>query len=66
MCWYKSSLVLLSYSVCLFLLTNGLSNVTCTVHNIFSNFLCFISYFANHGAISNNFNSNGQNRILGK
>ena len=37
-----------------------------TMHTIFSNFLCFISYFAHLGAVSNTFNANGQNRILGK
>ena len=37
-----------------------------TKHNIFSNFLCFISYFAHLGTVSNTFNVNGQNRILGK
>ena len=34
--------------------------------NIFSDFLCFLAYFAHLGTVSNNFNSNGQNRILGK
>ena len=36
------------------------------MHSIFSNFLCFTSYFAHFGAVSNNFNDNGQNNILGK
>ena len=35
-----------------------------TMHYIFDNFLCFTSYFAHLGAVSNNFNDSGQKRIL--
>ena len=30
------------------------------MHNIFSSFLCFTSYFAHLGAVSNNFNGNDE------
>ena len=33
------------------------------MHNIFSNFLCFTSFFVHLGALSNNVNDNVQNRI---
>ena len=33
---------------------------------VFRNVLCLRSYFAHFGTVSNNFNDNGQNRILGK
>ena len=36
------------------------------MHNLFSNFLCFKSYFAHLGAVIKSFNGNGQNSILGK
>ena len=36
-----------------------------TMHNKFSNFLCFASLCAHLCAISNNFNCNDENRILG-
>ena len=36
------------------------------MHNKFSNFLCFASLCAHLCAISNNFNCNDENRILGK
>ena len=34
-----------------------------TMHNIFSNFLCFTSDFAHLGEVSNNFNDSGINNI---
>ena len=37
-----------------------------TMHNKFSNFLCFASLCAHICAMSNNFKCNGENRILGK
>ena len=37
-----------------------------TIHNKFSYFLCFASLCAHLCAISNNFNCNDENRILGK
>ena len=37
-----------------------------TMHNKFSNVLCFTSFCAHLCAISNNFNCNDENRILGK
>ena len=37
-----------------------------TMHNIFSNFLCFTSTFAQLGAVLNTFNDNDQNSIFGK
>ena len=37
-----------------------------TMHNIFSNLLCFTSYFAHLVAATNNFNDNSQSTILGK
>ena len=37
-----------------------------TMHSIFSNVLCFTSFFAHFGAVSNNGNGNDQNRNLGK
>ena len=37
-----------------------------TMHNIFSNFLCFASLFAYLSSILNNFNCNDENWILGK
>ena len=37
-----------------------------TMHNKFCNFLCFASFCAHLCAISNNFNCNDENRILGK
>ena len=37
-----------------------------TMHNIFSNFLCFASLFAHLSSILNNFNCNDENWILGK
>ena len=40
---------------------------TYTMHNKFNNFFCFASFFCAHlCAISNNFNCNDENRILGK
>ena len=38
----------------------------CTMHNKISNFLCFASLCAHLSAISNNFNCNDANKILGK
>ena len=40
--------------------TQALNN---TMHNKFSNVLCFASFCAHLCAISNNFNHNGENRI---
>ena len=37
-----------------------------TMHNKFSNFLCFASFCAHLCAISNNFDCNDENRFLGK
>ena len=37
-----------------------------TMHNIFSNFLCFASLFAHLSSIFNNINCNDENWILGK
>ena len=37
-----------------------------TMHNIFSNFLCFAFLFAHLSSIFNNFNCNDENWILGK
>ena len=37
-----------------------------TMHNKFSNFLCFASLCAHLCAMSNNFKCNDENRILGK
>ena len=39
---------------------------SCIGRSSLSNFLCFTSFFAHFGAVSNNFNGNDQNRILGK
>ena len=37
-----------------------------TMHNKYSNFLCFASFCANLCVILNNFNCNDENRIIGK
>ena len=37
-----------------------------TMHNKFSNILCFASFCAHLCAISNNFNCNDENSILGR
>ena len=45
LCCYKSLFVVLFCVPYNILLIYGLLNVTCTMHNLFSNYLCFISYF---------------------
>ena len=42
------------------------SYIKYTMHNKFSNFLCFASFCAPLCAISNNFKCNDENKILGK
>ena len=44
----------------------GHENIFITMHNKFSNFFGFASLSAHLCAISNNFNCNDENRILGK
>ena len=46
--------------------SNRSLNITYTMHNKFSNFLCFASLCAHLCAIANNFNCNDENGILGK
>ena len=45
---------------------SGFSFAIYTMHNKFSNFLCFASLCAHLCAMSNNFKCNDENRVLGK